>query len=61
MVLERAARPSGLAKPSTLTRQSLVLGFFNCLSLDCRLYFLLFLSFQIVNWFIGLLVDWLIK
>jgi hypothetical protein len=28
MVLERAARPSGFAKPSTLTRQSLVLGFF---------------------------------
>ena len=27
MVLERAARPSGFAEPSTATRQSLVLGF----------------------------------
>ncbi len=28
--LERAARPSGCSEPGTLTRQSLVPGFFNC-------------------------------
>ena len=34
IALERASGPSG--KPSTLTRQSLVLGFLICLSLDYR-------------------------